>query len=421
MKDRIETVNRLFLKMKFVFLWLLGTIFYLIFVTNSNYSTMGIIAPLVFCYLFIIFFSSLPYGNLRTLIVYILFFSTSILTYYNFLAPLTGSFNETNNILLFGFPFYTASLAYLAMNSGTLNLLSAFKIANPLLLATGPIALFVKNYSYRKLHFRLNYYLPFLILGLFMFQIVGAPLIPAFELLKATDVIGSILFAIIFELFVYANFCGLSLMLYGIFGIAGYKIPLNFQQPFSSSNIIEYWRGWHTSLSAVLKLLFYLPLRKKFPSSIALLGVFLSSAMWHGITFNFFIWGCLHALVFIITIFFLKKNIRILPTIVLIIGVILGRLIFADSDTDRLMQKLQFSYDGLGALDIIWSLPTTSKISLIIGFSLIAVEFIFRNTKMLKKRNYKYLRTPISLAVMLIITIFLIDQGVLNYAVYGQR
>ena len=135
----------------------------------------------------------------------------------------------------------------------------------------------------------------------------------------------------------------------------------------------------------------------------------------------FLFWGCLHALVFIVTIFFLKKNIRILPTIVLIIGVILGRLIFADSDTDRLMQKLQFSYDGLGALDIIWSLPTTSKISLIIGFSLIAVEFIFRNTKMLKKRNYKYLRTPISLAVMLIITIFLIDQGALNYAVYGQR
>ena len=50
---------------------------------------------------------------------------------------------------------------------------------------------------------------------------------------------------------------------------------------------------------------------------------------------------------------------------------------------------------------------------------------IFRNDKIkandLKKRNYKHLRTPISLAVMLVITIFLIDQGALNYAVYGQR
>jgi len=407
--------------MKLVLLWLIGSIVYLISATNPEFTTMGVITPLLFCSLFIIIFRSLPHGNFRTLIIYLLFFSTSILTFNNFLAPLTGSVNESSNILLFGFPFYTASLAYLAMNSGTLNLLSAFKIANPLLLATGPIALFIKNYSYRKLHFRVNYYLPFFIVGLFLFQAVGAPLIPAFELIKATDAVGSILFAIIFELFVYANFCGLSLMLYGLFGIAGYKIPLNFKQPFSSSNIIEYWRGWHISLSAVLKLLFYLPLRKNFPPSIALLGVFLTSAMWHGITFNFFIWGCLHALVFIVTLLFLKKNIRVLPTIILIIGVILGRLIFADSDIDRLMQKLLFSYEGLGALDVIWSLPSTTKISLIMGFSLIAIEFFFRNTKMLKKRNYKYLRTPTSLALMLVITIFLIDQGALNYAVYGQR
>jgi len=407
--------------MKFVLLWLIGSIFYLISATNPEFTTIGVIAPLLFCSLSIIIFRSLPYGNFRTLIAYLLFFSTSILTFNNFLTPLTGAVNKSSNILLFGFSFYTASLAYLAMNSGTLNLLSAFKIANPLLLGTGPIALFIKNYSYRKLHFRVNYYLPFFIVGLFLFQIVGGPLIPAFELIKATDAVGSILFAIIFELFVYTNFCGLSLMLYGLFGIAGYKIPLNFKQPFSSSNIIEFWRGWHISLSAVLKLLFYLPLRKTFPPSIALLGVFLSSAMWHGMTFNFFIWGCLHALVFIVTLFFLKKNIRILPTIVLIIGVMLGRLIFADSDIDRLMQKLLFSYEGLGALDTIWFLPTTTKLSLIMGFSLIAIEVFFRNTKMLKKRTYKHLRTPISLAVMLVIIILLIDQGALNYAVYGQR
>ena len=176
-------------------------------------------------------------------------------------------------------------------------------------------------------------------------------------------------------------------MLYGLFGIVGYKIPLNFRQPFSSGNVIEFWRGWHISLSTVLKSLFYSPLRKKFTPSVSLFGVFLASAMWHGITFNFFIWGCLHALVFIVTLFILKKNIRILPTIVLIIGVILGRLIFADSDIDRLMQKLLFSYEGLGALDTIWFLPTTTKLSLIMGFSLIAIEVFFRNTKMLKKRT----------------------------------
>ena len=114
-------------------------------------------------------------------------------------------------------------------------------------------------------------------------------------------------------------------------------------------------------------------------------------------------------------------NIRILPTIIFIIGIIVGRLVFADSDTDRLMQKLLFSYEGLGALDIIWSSSNTTKISLIMSFVLIVIEFFFRNTKIVKKRNYKYLRTPVSLAIILIITVVLIDQGSSNYAVYGQR
>ena len=389
--------------------------------TKLDFMAFSLISPLLFCSLSVFFIRSFQQRNLKTSIPYLLFFSTSILTFNEILTPLTGAVSESSNILLFGFPFYTASLAYLAMNNSTPNLLSAFKIANPLLLVTGPVALFVKSYTYRRLHFRVNYYLPFFLVGFFLFQIVGAPLVQTFELINATDVVGSILFATIFELFVYMNFCGLSLMLYGLFGIFGYKIPLNFRQPFSSTNIVEYWRGWHISLSTVLKSLFYLPLRKKFPSSIALLGVFISSAMWHGITFNFLIWGCLHALVFIVTLFILKMNIRILPTIILIIGIIVGRLVFADSDSDRLMQKLLFSYEGLGAIDTIRSLSNTAKVSLIISFVLIAIEFFFRNTKIVKKRNYKYLRTPVSLAVILVITVLLIDQGASNYAVYGQR
>ena len=407
--------------MKFILLWMIGTIFCLIFYRSSDFTAIGLIIPLLFCSITIIISSFLSSKGFRISIAYLLFFSTGILSFFGILTPLTGAVSESSNALIFGFSFYTVSLSFLAINSTTPNLLSAFKIANPVLLVTGPIALFIKDYGYRKLHYRINYYLPFFIVGFFLFQIVATPLAPTFELIKRTDSVSSILFAIIFELFVYANFCGLSLMLYGLFGVAGYKIPLNFKQPFSSKNIIEFWRGWHISLSAVLKLLFYLPLRKKFPPSIALLGVFLASAVWHGITLNFFIWGCLHAIIFMLTLFILKKNIRILPLIILIAGVVLGRLIFADSDTDRLMQKLLFSYEGLEAFDTIKSLPTTTKASLIIGFSLIAIEFFFRNTKMLKKRNYKHLRTPLSLVIMLIITIFLISQGGLNFAVYGQR
>ena len=93
--------------MKFVLLWLIGSIVYLISATSPEFTTMGVIAPLLFCFLTIIILRSLPSENFRTLIAYLLFFSTSILTFNNFLTPLTGAVNKSSNILLFGFSFYT--------------------------------------------------------------------------------------------------------------------------------------------------------------------------------------------------------------------------------------------------------------------------------------------------------------------------
>ena len=405
---------------KFLILWLIGALIYFFSVKNTEFYLEGIIVPLSFCFLTMFAIRALS-DRYQTLFSYLLFFSTGILTFFGIIKPLTGSVSESPNILFFGFSFYTLSLAYLAKNAKKINLWDSLKVSNPALLASGPIVLFIKDYRYRSFHNRLNYYMPFFIIGFFFFHIIGSPLIPLFKFIYLTDAVSSILFAIIFELFLYANFCGLSLMLYGLFGIIGYKIPLNFKQPFSSSNIIEFWRGWHLSLSAVLKLLFYKPLRKKFPPSIALLGVFLASGIWHGVTINFLIWGVFHALVFLFTIYLLKRNIPFLPTFVLILSVTIGRLIFAEGDTDVLMEKLLFSFEGFSTLSEIASLPPTTKASLLLGFGIIVVEFFFRNTPIVKKRNYKYLRTPFALAVILIVTIILINSGGQNFAVYGQR
>ena len=406
--------------MKFVMLWLIGAFIYFFSVKNTELSLEGIIVPLSFCFLAILFIRALS-ERYKTLFSYLLFFSTGILTFFGIIKPLTGSVSESPNILFFGFSFYTLSLAYFVMNAKKLNLTDSLKVSNPALLASGPIVLFIRDYRYRSFHSRLNYYLPFFIIGFFFFHIIGVPLVSLFKFIHLTDVISSLLFALIFELFLYANFCGLSLMLYGLFGIIGYRIPLNFKQPFSSTNIIEFWRGWHLSLSAVLKLMFYKPLRKNFPPSIALLGVFLASGIWHGVTINFLIWGGFHALVFLFTIYLLKRNIPFLPTFVLILSVIIGRLIFAEGDTDVLMEKLLFSFEGFSIFNEIVSLPPTTKASLLLGFGIIIVEFFFRNTPIVKKRNYKYLRTPFSLAVILIVTIILINSGGQNFAVYGQR
>ena len=353
-------------------------------------------------------------------IEYLLFFSISITSLFGLTQTLTGSHAESNNILLFGLSFYTASIAYLiAIKS--FNFSKIFDVSNPLLLFTGPIALFIKPIKHKKINNRIKYYFPFIIIGSFMCLVVGSPLTEFFYLINRTDVVSSIIFAGIFEIFVYMNFCGLSLFIYGLFGVLGYRIPLNFKQPFSSSNIIEFWRGWHISLSQVLKVLFYKRLRAKFSLFITLVGVYVASAMWHGITLNFFVWGLFHAILFWLSLQLMKLGKGFLPLLMMPIIIVIGRLIFADSDTERLTQKLFFNFDGFDGAFSILTAPSHSHISLILGLCLIVVEFAFRKKRVMHNRNYKHLRSPFVSCVLCMLGIILISNVGVDYAVYGQR
>lgn len=354
---------------------------------------------------------------------YLLFFSISITSLFGLTEVLTGSHATSSSFVFYGLSFYTASIAYLN-SKHKLTLLDSLKVSNPLLLFTGPIALFVKPISHKRVTKRLLYFLPFLTIGLFYFQIIGAPLSAYMFLINETDLVSSLTFAIIFEIFVYANFCGLSLVVFALSGILGYRIPLNFRQPFSALNLVDFWKGWHVSLSSVLKELFYTPARKAIGSFGALFLVYFSSAMWHGITFNFLLWGFFHATLFYLTVKVLKtknvlKSIITLP--LMILGVVVGRLLFADSNTSRLLAKLQFNYDGLHSVSQIFSVPSASKIALILGLVLLLIEFLLRNNRLVKKRNYKHLRTPFAQLFLLGSFVMLAMNVGGDYAIYGQR
>lgn len=354
---------------------------------------------------------------------YILFFSISITSFFGFTEVLTGSHAESSSFYFYGLSFYTASIAYLN-SRGKLTLSDSFKVSNPLMLFTGPIALYVTSIRHKRLSKRVLYFFPFLTIGFFYYQIIGAPLSTYLFLINSTDWVSSITFAMIFEIFVYANFCGLSLIVYALSGIFGYRVPLNFRQPFSALNLVDFWKGWHVSLSSVLKELFYTPARKAAGSFGALFLVYFSSAMWHGITVNFMIWGLFHATCFYITVKVLKTKIRLKSLITLplmVFGIVLGRLIFADSNTSRLLDKLQFKYDGLNSIVQIWSVPTASKIALLLGLSFVLVEFLLRRNKLVMKRNYKHLRTPLAQFFLLSLILMLAMNVGGDYAIYGQR
>jgi D-alanyl-lipoteichoic acid acyltransferase DltB (MBOAT superfamily) len=378
------------------------------------------VIPLFFCSLIVL--AALAFDQMYQFkFKYVVFFSITITSALGLTKTLTGSHAESKNIILYGFSFYTASIAYL-IHSRQLSAKSIAVVSNPLLLITGPIATYFRPISHYSFTKRFKYFFPYIVVGLFLHQAIATPLTTTFNLIALTDICSSCVFAVIFELFVYANFCGLSLIIYGACGIMGARVPLNFKQPFSSTNIVEYWRGWHTTLSVVLKSLFYTPTKQLLGTFPAILLVYLASAMWHGITLNFVVWGLFHASVFVLTIVFLRRRASAISFALMILGIVVGRAIFSDSDFHRLLEKLSFKYDGFVVLQKLTALAGTTKLALLLGILFITAEMLFQKYKYFKQRNYKFYRIPIIQLILLIITLSTIFDGSgVDYAVYGQR
>ncbi|MBK8846248.1 MAG: MBOAT family protein [Bacteroidetes bacterium] len=103
-----------------------------------------------------------------------------------------------------------------------------------------------------------------------------------------------------YALIIYCDFSGYSDMAIGIAKWLGFDININFLAPYQSSNITEFWRRWHISLSTWLKDYLYIPLGGnrlgKVRTYINLFITMLLGGVWHGAGINFIIWGALHGL-----------------------------------------------------------------------------------------------------------------------------
>lgn len=110
-----------------------------------------------------------------------------------------------------------------------------------------------------------------------------------------TLIVATILFAIQ----IYCDFSGYSMIAVGSAKLLGFNLMKNFDSPYFSSSISEFWSRWHISLSTWFKDYIYIPLggnKKGFKRKlINLTIVFLVSGLWHGAAWTFVIWGILHA------------------------------------------------------------------------------------------------------------------------------
>ncbi len=101
-----------------------------------------------------------------------------------------------------------------------------------------------------------------------------------------------------YALVIYCDFSGYSDMAIGIARWLGFRLPPNFDKPYRSSSITEFWRRWHISLSSWLRDYIYIPLggnrKGTFRQYVNLMLTMLIGGFWHGASWNFIFWGGVH-------------------------------------------------------------------------------------------------------------------------------
>lgn len=189
--------------------------------------------------------------------------------------------------------------------------------------------------------------------GIFIFGLGSKVLLanPLGKLWGQLDAIGyesiSTLFAwtgiVAFTFQIYFDFFGYSLMAIGLGQMMGFKLPQNFNHPYISRSMTEFWRRWHMTLGSWFKEYVYIPLGGNRVGKVALVRnlfiVWMLTGIWHGAGYNFVLWGFVLWSILMIEKFFLLKYLdkwKIFSHLYMILLIPLSWAIFAIDDIEQL-------------------------------------------------------------------------------------
>ena len=153
--------------------------------------------------------------------------------------------------------------------------------------------------------------------------------------------------AVMYSLQIYYDFSGYSDMAIGLGKMFGFTIPENFNLPYLSKSVAEFWRRWHISLGTWFREYVYIPLGGNRKGSkrtiINLLIVFALTGAWHGASFSFIFWGLWHGFFSIVERLFLGAKLegsKIISRIYLLVVAICGWVIFRINNLPRALSWL---------------------------------------------------------------------------------
>ncbi len=186
--------------------------------------------------------------------------------------------------------------------------------------------------------------------------------------------------SILFTLQIYLDFSGYSDMAIGLCKMFGFNIQENFDHPYFSKSISEFWRRWHISLGAWFREYLYIPLGGSRTGNVYLnlFVVFLATGIWHGTTLPFILWGIAHGVCVMVEKYLSKRNVlEKIPTVIrwgctmFVVGI--GWIVFMAPETDLFCKYIanMLGTESYASIEYTWKYFLSEKIVTVSAVSIL--------------------------------------------------
>ena len=231
---------------------------------------------------------------------------------------------------------------------------------------------------------------------------------------------------ICYTLQIYFDFSGYSDMAIGLARIFGFKFPENFNYPYISRSIKDFWRRWHISLSSWFRDYVYIPLGGNRVSLsrqyFNLVLVFFLCGLWHGASWNFIIWGMFHGSFLVFERIFqhnpFTKNLKIIPHIYTIFIVMIAWVFFRSPDLNHslgFLHTMFFNNEITSIPNEIGRLMHSNTVLTSLILALIGLSPLIKNISINLIRKNKAFLLALDFTLILILTIALIRLSASTY------
>ncbi len=247
------------------------------------------------------------------------------------------------------------------------------------------------------------------------------------DIFKASDeksVLFYWLYAIAFALHIYFDFSGYSDMAIGLGRIFGFHFAENFDYPYISKSVTEFWRRWHMSLGSWFRDYLYIPLGgNRVPKARWFFNIFVvwfSTGFWHGASWNFIIWGLYFAVLLVFEKMWLLKKLeksKVASRIYVLFTVLISFVIFNAADMKEAFVYIGGMF-GIGGIpfitqEFVYYLRsyTVVMVLAIIGATPFVKQLVVNTGKktVISEKVMNVLEPVVLVMLMVVMTAYLVD------------